>query len=507
MTTEFKLSNLIAPEFQSSWWTNCPARYRVMYGARNTGKSYTFLGIEILHKILKDKNRNVVIFRQVFSDIKDSCFSQVQSLLYKLGLFPYFQVKTHDMEIVYKKTGQKIIFAGCDRGTSINGITVPVGEITDFYFEEAYEIRDYELFRQIDGSLRGDYATEIKKPTKSIFIPKQCTFLLNPWSSDGCFIYDIFVKPYMPDRETTQKFLEDMGYRLYQDFSAVLEKGIGISLMQSTYKVNKWRASNYDNIALETKKKAPNIYNTEFLGMWGVSGEICYPEFNAQLILPDTIARELPYSMLTIGIDTGYSNGEGKLLIGSALDKARIHSAYAILLCGITNRDYNGIEKGTIVILDEYYHSPEINMVKKTATQLEKETIQQLLMWANQYQSNPTMFRTCVNCFVDSGDAASLGDLIDLANKNGLSNRAFVFKPSTKKRILTRIRFERHLFSFRELLISNRCKNLIREIKNARVPKGAYRENINDHAINAMEYGITPLFALTKEWSKFKDYK
>lgn len=502
MTQELRLSELIAPEFKPHWWTNCPARYRVIYGARYTGKSYT-LAIEILDKILRDPSRNVVYFRQVFSDIKDSCFAQMQSLIYKLGLFPYFQIKTHDMEIVYKKTGQKILFAGCDRGTSVNSIAVARGEITDFYFEEAFELRDYELFRQIDGSLRGDYATKIKNR----YIPKQITFMLNPWSAEGCFIYQIFVKPFMQDKETTEKFLEDVGYRSYQDFNKVLEKGVGISLMQSTYKVNKWRAKNYDEIAKSIKKQAPNIYRCEFLGMWGVSGEITYPEYSEKLILPDAIIKELPFSLLTIGIDTGYSNGEGKLLVGSALEKARVHSAYAIILCGITSKEYKGIPKGTIVAIDEYYHSPEISGVNKTPNQLERETIKQILMWSSEYQVNPTMFRTCVNAFVDSGDAYTRPDLTALASSLGLSQRSVIFKPSTKRRIITRIRFTRNLMSYGELRFSTKCKNLTREIRNSHVPKDSYRENINDHAINAFEYGTTPLYELNLHRSQFKDFK
>ena len=62
METRFDLGKMIAPEFLSVWWVNCPTRYRVMFGARNTGKSYTFLGLEVLHKVLYDKNRNICIF-------------------------------------------------------------------------------------------------------------------------------------------------------------------------------------------------------------------------------------------------------------------------------------------------------------------------------------------------------------------------------------------------------------------------------------------------------------
>ena len=497
------LGKEIAPEFLRMWRTNCPARYRVLYGARNTGKSYTFIGKEILHKIMYDANRNVVVFRAVANDIKDSVFSEIKKHLYKTGLIVFFQVKEHDIEIIYKKTGQKILFYGCDRGTAVNSLTFPVGELTDFYFEEAYEIESYEIFRQIDGSLRGEYKTKIN--ANGALIPKQCTFLLNPWSAEGCFIYDVFVKPYMPDTDYAPKVLEEKGYRLYLDFDVILEKGIGIALHQSTYKVNHWRASNYDIIANEAKKKVPLIYMVEFLGMWGVTGETVYPEFDESLILPPSIVNELQFSAYYIGVDTAYSNGEGKILVGNALERAKIHHAYSIQLCGITRNDYKGVEKGTIVAIDEYYYSQEITGIKKTQPQLIEETIDQIQAWFNKYQNNYSLFRRGLYVFVDSGDAGSLGALQTACINRRLNG--IMFKPSTKFKINTRIRFERQMMGYKKMRFSSECKNLIRELRNCREAKGMIRADINDHAINAFEYGSAPLYINAKEWDNFKDYK
>ena len=498
----FDIKSEIAPEFLRMWRTNCPARYRVLYGARNTGKSYTFIGKEIVHKIMYDNFRNVIVFRAVANDIKDSVFSEIKKHLFKSGLFIFFQIKEHDIEIVYRKTNQKIVFYGCDRGTAVNSVSATVGEFTDFYFEEAYEIDNYEIFRQIDGSLRGAYKTYIK--SNGAYIPKQCTFLLNPWSAEGCFIYDVFVRRYMPDNENTERILEAKGYRLYLDFEEVLEKGIGIALHQSSYKVNHWRDPNYDKVALENKKKAPFIYRVEFLGMWGVSGETVYPEFSETLIIPENIVQELNFSAYYIGVDTAYSNGEGKVLVGSALDKARIHHAYAIELCGITRNDYKGIPQGTIVAIDEYYYSQEITGIKKSQPQLIEETLDQIQNWFSKYQHNYTLFRKGLYVFVDSGDAGSLTALQTACANRHLGG--IVFKPSTKFKINTRIRFERQMMAYGKMRFSSNCKHLIRELKNCREAKGMLRADINDHAINSFEYGSAPLYINAKEWENFKQY-
>lgn len=504
-TNTLRLSNMVAPEFRSIRWTNCPCRYRVLFGARNTGKSYTMVE-EAIDKILKDPNRNIYFIRQVYSDIKDSCFSEIKNMLFRTGLFAYFQIKEHDMEIVYRKTNQVIRFSGCDRGTSINSSAPPRGYFTDYYFEEAFELKDYETLRQIDGSLRGAYQTPIKLPSGKIrYIPMQFTFMLNPWSAEDCLIYKIFVKPYMQDTETTQTILENLGYKQYINTEEILEKGIGIAIMQSTYKVNKWRAKEYDIVAETMKEKAPSIYKVEFLGMWGVSGDICYPEFDDNCIISESIIKDIPFMYLTIGIDTGYSNGEGKILTGSALERAKIHSAYAVLLCGLTYRDYMGIPKGSIIVIDEYYHSPEINNIHKSPDQLQKETLATFNLWASRYSTNATMFRQVIDCYVDSGDAGTLSSLQHLSNQRGM-NSSYKFTLSDKRmKIVNRIRFEKTLFSCKNLLVSNRCTNLIRELKHSRVPEGAYRENINDHAINAMEYATIPLFSQTSAWQLYKN--
>lgn len=505
---QLKLSEILPREFQMLYWTNCPARYRVIFGARNTGKSYDFEGTEVIDKIVRDPMRNVAIFRAVASDLKSTSFAEVKKALYRTGYFTKFQIKEHDVEIVYRATGQKIMFFGCDRGTAINGVTCAVGEITDFYFEEAYELKDYELFRQMDGSLRGDYCTRLSNGRQ---IPKQVTFLMNPWHAEGCWIYDKFVKDYMPDDNLTENILETVGFRQKIILDEVIEKGIGLAIHQSSYKINHWRAKNYDIIAQEAKKKTPKIYQVEFLGMWGVSGDLVYTEYNERLIITRDIARELSYRQVFIGIDTAYSNGEGRTLSGTALDNARVKHAYAVELCGITRKDEKGVEAGTLVAIDEYYYSQEIYGKKKSQPELIKDTIEKIIEWARKYSSNPNILKGEIIIYVDSGDQGSIGALDAACKEYGLSNdinsRVLITGSTKTIKINSRVRFMNQLMGFGRVRFSIDCKHLLREISHCKEGKGKPREDINDHAINAFEYGTIPMYPLTKDWSNFKIYR
>ena len=80
-----------------------------------------------------------------------------------------------------------------------------------------------------------------------------------------------------------------------------------------------------------------------------------------------------------------------------------------------------------------------------------------------------------------------------------------IFKSSTKEKIQTRVDFINYLMAFKEFLIVKNCKNLIREIRNSmKGPKGEARENFDDHAINANEYGWYPLFTRLRRYKFFK---
>ena len=80
---EVSIHSLIGTGYENAWYKNCPARYRVLAGARNTKKSYTFLGYEIIFKIFDNPYRNIIVIRNTLATNRDSTFSLlVKSILF-----------------------------------------------------------------------------------------------------------------------------------------------------------------------------------------------------------------------------------------------------------------------------------------------------------------------------------------------------------------------------------------------------------------------------------------
>ncbi|NLZ74042.1 MAG: hypothetical protein GX905_09575, partial [Bacteroidales bacterium] len=154
-TNKLSIYKCIGKGYTRGWWTNCHCRYRVFKGARNTKKSYVIIDLEVLHKILQDKRRNVLLIRNTLSSHRFSTFTTLQMLINtpdinngNISLSRYFKINKNDMTIEYIPTGQLILFKGFDDPQKIQSIRVPVGFLTDVYIEEAFELDDYEEWRK-----------------------------------------------------------------------------------------------------------------------------------------------------------------------------------------------------------------------------------------------------------------------------------------------------------------------------------------------------------------------
>ena len=189
------------------------------------------------------------------------------------------------------------------------------------------------------------------------------------------------------------------------------------------------------------------------------------------------------------------SNGEGKIKYSEDNAK-RLGSANTMQLIGIAD----GWDK--LVPIDEYFDSNEGRgeTDKKSSVMIQREMIQCLKSWINKYDIQGTL-----TCYVDCADSGGFRDSLSYeAHQQGLWN--VIFMPSSKIPILSRVYFENIMMAYGCLTPSKTCKNLIREIRNARKTKaGRVREDYDDHAINAFEYAWIPLRKRLKRWKSFKD--
>lgn len=471
----------IGKGYNRGWFTNCNARYRIYEGGRSTKKSVNIGGYEPIFKILCDKNRNVIMCRKDDTNNSTSTYPNLCATIIQLGLQDYFLVHKSPCEIIYKPTGQKIIFKGCNNPTAITSTKFATGELTDIYFEEASELESYEDFRQIDGSVRNSRGEGL-----------QITMLMNGWDKKS-WIYEVFWKDRLED---DYNYLETHDYADYYDPDFTLgQDSKGLYLHKSTFRINEFRSPYKDESMAILKQRALEIYKVEGLGMWGNNSSATYLYFNDSLIIPHNIAMQMQFACITVGVDIGSGNGEGQIVKNTKDKPNRYRSAMTMSITGLT-ADYS-----KLVPLNEYFYSPLNDIVKKGSPEIADEMVRTLVKWRDIYK----IFGTYV-IYVESADPGGFRTLLESkAKEYSLFNTRFI--ASTKNKIQSRVDFENLLMAFGEFTPTDQCPNLIREIKNARAADdGRCREDDDDHMLNANEYSWIPLLPKIKRYKDFKEH-
>lgn len=498
------VQKLLGRGYNNGFFTNFKGRYRFFVGSRSSKKSVNILGYEPILKLLSDDRRNIIVVRENYQDNRTSTLNNLISCIEDLGLSDRFKVTTEPMEITYKLTGQKIIFKGMNNPTSITSTKFAHGYLTDIYLEECYQIQNYSDFLQLDGSMRVSKAV-----AKEISI--QITGILNPWSPD----HWIFTEFFRGRLEPTEEYMETHMYDEYRDDDFVGPFGKGLYLHQSNYKINEFRDESWDLAAAEMKKRSPELYKPNFLGLFGATTGLCYPEFKENcLCSAEDIMKRDDIMYFAVGIDTGLSNGEGKKIkIKKGEDASKkIRSATTVILSGIT-RDFNDL-----YICDEYFHSNNVGDNETNTDDREDlsypvlvgRIMQTLVDWTKKYSNTPRgnlLMKGTVNCFVDNADQATIDNLQMIARDYGLYN--LKFSQCTKRPIQTRVDFERMLMAYSCFHVNKDwCKNTVREYKTARKGEdGSARAPGNDHCLDSCSYSASPYYNSIKLWkTKFKEH-
>lgn len=170
-TSEIKISAIVGQGYEEFW--NCKKRYRVLKGGKGSKKSAT-TALNFIFRLMKEKESNLLVVRQVMNTHRDSTFAQLKWAQERLGVSKYWSNTVSPMEMVYKPTGQKIIFRGFDDVLKLASTTVSKGYLNYVWIEEAFEIANEADFDKLDLSVpRG----KVPKP-----LYKQTTITFNPWS-------------------------------------------------------------------------------------------------------------------------------------------------------------------------------------------------------------------------------------------------------------------------------------------------------------------------------------
>lgn len=272
---KISLPKIVGKGYKDYW--SFKGRYRVCKGSRASKKSKT-TALNFIYRIMKYPQSNLLVVRKVFRTLKDSAYTDLRWAIRQLHVEQYWEYKESPLELMYKPTGQKILFRGLDEPMKLTSITVDVGYLCWAWIEEAYEIAKESDFDTLDESIRGQV-------TGDLF--KQITLTFNPWN-EGHWIKKKFF-----DAEPSNDILAKTTNYLCNEFLDISD----LRLFE------------------RMKKENPKRYKVAGLGDWGISEGLIYEnweerEFDIQEVL------KIPDIESVFGLDFGYTNDPSALFAG-----------------------------------------------------------------------------------------------------------------------------------------------------------------------------------------------
>lgn len=139
----YPVHNALVQNNHSEYW---------LYGGRGSCKS-SFVSIEILLGLLRDRDAHAIIYRKVADTIRDSVYAQMLWAIDTIGLSHLWQCKVSPMELTYLPTGQRVLFRGADDPQKSKGIKLKKGYFRFLWFEELSEFDGMDAIRTIKASV------------------------------------------------------------------------------------------------------------------------------------------------------------------------------------------------------------------------------------------------------------------------------------------------------------------------------------------------------------------
>ena len=107
----------------------------------------------IILGMMSHPDANCVAIRKVAANLKDSVYNQLVWAIDMLGASEYWTARLSPLELIYKPTGQRILFRGADKPQKIKSTKVAKGYIRYVWYEELAEFDGMKSVRTINQSL------------------------------------------------------------------------------------------------------------------------------------------------------------------------------------------------------------------------------------------------------------------------------------------------------------------------------------------------------------------
>ena len=155
--SEIRLSSVLGRAFHglaADVFKHGHTHYDLSGGRGSLKSSAVSLLVPLL--VISNPSAHAVVLRKVGNTLRDSVYAQYMWAIGELGMAAYWDAKVQPMELVYRPTGQKIMFRGADDPMKIKSIKVPFGYIAITHFEEKDQFAGRREIRTIlQSTMRG----------------------------------------------------------------------------------------------------------------------------------------------------------------------------------------------------------------------------------------------------------------------------------------------------------------------------------------------------------------
>lgn len=148
------LTSIIAPSFYNIFWdvrSHLHTHYWLS-GGRGSTKS-SFVSSMIPLGMMENRKRNAIVFRRYGSYLRDSVFSQIIWALDQLGVTHLWKIQKSPLQLVYRPTGQRILFRGMDDPVKSKSIKTETGYFAYIWYEETAEFESMDTLDTVNASL------------------------------------------------------------------------------------------------------------------------------------------------------------------------------------------------------------------------------------------------------------------------------------------------------------------------------------------------------------------
>ena len=277
--SNINLRSIIGNGYDEFWRSK--KRYRAIKGSRRSKKSKT-TAINIIWKMMEYAGKglypNTLVIRKTYRTLEDSCFAELSWAIHRLQVDNLWDIKHSPLQMIYKPTGQKILFRGLDDPLKATSMAVVIGSLCWVWIEEAYEITKEDDFNTLEESIIGNTPEGLYK---------QITLTFNPWNEHT------WLKSRFFDKEDEDTFA-----------------------ITTNYLCNEWLGEDDLKVFEKMKLNNPRRYQVAGLGNWGITDGLIYDNWEERKFE----LEDIRHCKTKCGLDFGFTNDPSAAVI-TFLDK------------------------------------------------------------------------------------------------------------------------------------------------------------------------------------------